>query len=222
MNKTPSLLEAFDVKNEEMSLDNMLRDLGFGDGTEAARKEGLIQAARQYESDLKNGLFRNAMRGRLIRLLLVQIQQLKAGLLSALASIDILVAANRLNIQLLTAIPAVLLVTFGTRLFLRSLYSLRMKDIRPIQDVHAEMAELLDRMETRLLLGALTPVELGEFVLTMHSYLVLLDYCSPPFPGRSCDAIRKSMQDMLQQSRDLQGGVLHLIKQKHMDLLKYL
>jgi nuclear-control-of-ATPase protein 2 len=103
MNKTPSLLEAFDVKNEEMSLDNMLRDLGFGDGTEAARKEGLIQAARQYESDLKNGLFRNAMRGRLIRLLLVQIQQLKAGLLSALASIDILVAANRLNIQLLTA-----------------------------------------------------------------------------------------------------------------------
>jgi nuclear control of ATPase protein 2 len=222
MNKTPSLLEAFDVKNEEMSLDNMLRDLGFGDGTEAARKEGLIQAARQYESDLKNGMFRNAMRGRLIRLLLVQIQQLKAGLLSAMASIDVLVAANRLNIQLLTAIPAVLLVTFGTRLFLRSLYSLRMKDIRPIQDVHAEMAELLDRMETRLLLGALTPVELGEFVLTMHSYLVLLDFCSPPFPGRSCDAIRKSMQDMLQQSRDRQAALLHLVKQKHMDLLKYL
>ena len=235
MNKRPSLLEAFDVQNEETSLDNMLRDLGFGDGTAAARKEGLIQAARQYESDLKNGLFRNAMRGRLIRLLLVQIQQLKAGLLSAMVSIDVLVDANQLNIQLLTAIPAVLLVSLGTRFFVRSLYSLRMKDIRPIHDVHAEMATLLDQMETRVLLASgesfafsgLTPMELGDCVLNMHSYLVLLDFCCPPFSGQSCNAIHKSMQEILSMQGKARGTNVHavmlqLVKQKHMDLLKYL
>ena len=235
MNKRPSLLEAFDVQNEETSLDNMLRDLGFGDGTASSRKESLIQAARQYESDLNNGLFRNAMRGRLIRLLLVQIQQLKAGLLSAMVSIDVLVEANQLNIQLLTAIPAVLLVSLGTRFFVRSLYSLRMKDIRPIHDVHAEMAALLDQMETRVLLASgesfglsgLTPMELGDFVLNMHSYLVLLDFCSPPFSGQSCNAIHISMQQLLSMQGKSRGTNVHavmlqLVKQKHMDLLKYL
>ena len=234
MNKRPSLLEAFDVANEEKSLDNMLRDLGFSNGSEGGRKEGLVQAARQYESDLNNGLFRNAMRGRLIRLLLVQIQQLKAGLLSAMESIDVLVDANQLNIQLMAAVPAVLLVTLGTRFFVRSLYSLRSKDIRPIGDVHAQMAELLDSMETRLLLAnggntalsALTPTELGDFVLDMYTYLVLLDFCSPPFPGRSCESIHKSMQEILcaqgrARGTDRHIALLRLVKQKHMDLLKY-
>jgi len=115
MDKDTGLLEAFDIENEEQSLDNMLEDLGLGNGSAETRKEALQGAARLYEEQLDNGVIRSALRGRLVRLLLIQVQQLKAGLLHAMASIDVLVAANRLNIQILAAIPAVLIVYFGTR-----------------------------------------------------------------------------------------------------------
>lgn len=115
MNKDTGLLEAFDIENEEQSLDNMLEDLGLGDGSAATRKEALQGAARLYEEQLDNGVIRSALRGKIVRLLLIQVQQLKAGLLHAMSSIDVLVAANRLNIQILAAIPAVLIVYIGTR-----------------------------------------------------------------------------------------------------------
>lgn len=115
MNKDTGLLEAFDIENEEQSLDYMLRDLDLGDGTAETRKEALQGAARLYEKQLDNGVIRSAIGGKLVRLLLIQIQQLKAGMLHAMSSIDVLVAANRLNIQILAAIPAVLIVYFGTR-----------------------------------------------------------------------------------------------------------
>jgi nuclear-control-of-ATPase protein 2 len=246
-----SLLQFFDVNNEVTSLDNMLKDLGFGDGTEATRQEALALASRRYEKDLEQGLIMNAMRGRLIRLLLVQVQQLKAGLLHALDSIDVLVAANRLNVQLLAAIPAVLIMTLGARVVVRSMYTFRLKAIRSIRDVHAEMADYLDEMEKQLLLENCS---MGEFVLHMHSYLVLLDYSSPVFPSRSLDAIHRSMQDLLQSSstttvileeqellerdnvktstivtmnqqhnmRTRQVQILRLVKEKHAGLLKYL
>jgi hypothetical protein len=156
--KNTSLLEFFDVTNEVTSLDNMLRDLGFGDGTEATRQEALILASRRYELDLKHGLMGSAVRGRLPRLLLVQVQQLKAGLLHALDGIDALVAANRLNVQLLAAIPAVLILTFGARFVVRSIYTFRLKAIRSVRDVHSEMSDYLDSMETCLhLLGRKNP-----------------------------------------------------------------
>jgi hypothetical protein len=61
--KNTLLLEFFDVTNEVTSLDNMLRDLGFGDGTEATRQEALILASRRYELDLKHGLTGSAVPG---------------------------------------------------------------------------------------------------------------------------------------------------------------
>ena len=274
--KNTSLLEFFDVTNEVTSLDNMLRDLGFGDGTEATRQEALILASRRYEMDLKHGLMSSAVRGRLPRLLLVQVQQLKAGLLHALDGIDALVAANRLNVQLLAAIPAVLILTIGARFVVRSIYTFRLKAIRSVRDVHSEMSDYLDRMETCLhLWGASGPrrkkdgsadtaadgvvpasvvgsdMELGSFVLDMHSYLVLLDYSSPVFPARSLDGIHRSMQDLLlllfgegQQYSTYESDVngrfgspsdildhgkddrtvqlLRLVKEKHRGLVKYL
>jgi nuclear-control-of-ATPase protein 2 len=244
INKDSGVLAAFDVENEEKSLDNMLEDLGLGDGTEETRKEALQSAARLYEDQLANGVIRSAVRGRLVRLLLIQVQQLKAGLLHAMSSIDVLVAANRLNIQLLAAIPAVLIVYVGTRLIYRSLFTIRSKDLRSIRDVHAEMAEYLDEMEMAFLLvpatpttierdvnGRITlatvlqPVDLGEFVLRVYSYLILLKYASPLFPYRATNAIHKAMEELVTSHRlgvDRQVSLLRLIKQKHMDLLKYL
>jgi nuclear-control-of-ATPase protein 2 len=244
--KSDSLLDAFDVDNEETSLDNMLRDLGLGDGTPGSRRAAIQGAARAYENEMDSGVLKSAFRGRLVRLLLVQVQQLKAGLLHALSSIDVLVAANKLNLQILAAIPSVLLVIFGTRFFLRALFTVRSKDIRSLTDVHTEMANYLDEMEKGLIMARRTPSqegskttasdvpllqfkELGEFVLHMRSYLVLLDYCSPPFPSRSRDAIQKSMQELLtmQASTEVLGAdpqvaLLHLLRHKHTELLKYI
>ena len=80
MSKDTGLLDAFDIENEEQSLDNMLKDLNLGDGSPESRKEALQGAARLYEEQLDNGVIRSALRGKLVRLLLIQVQQLKAGL----------------------------------------------------------------------------------------------------------------------------------------------
>ena len=241
--KNPSLLEFFDVTNEVASLDNMLRDLGFGDGTEATRQEALILASRRYEMDLQGGsmLLRSAAMGRLPRLLLVQVQQLKAGLLHALDGIDALVAANRLNVQLLAGIPAVLIITLGIRFVLRSIYTFRLKAIRSVRDVHSEMSDYLDEIEKCILVGdaAGSNMALGAFVLNMHSYLVLLDYSSPLVPARLLDGIHKSMQDLLLSGHridfsatsvpigntrgiDRQIQIVRLLKEKHQGLLAHL
>ena len=227
LNRRPKLLDPFALENEEISLDNMLRDLGIGDGTKEGRKEALAAASRMYESELSQGAIRKIFRGEMVRLLLIQVQQLKTGLLQAMGSIDDLVDSNRLNVQLLATIPAILFVTYGTRLFFRALYSLRSKDIVGLPSAHAEMKDLLMKMERCLLLSShsvdnqdsatnfvrhsnddimghptfMSPDELGEFVLYMHSYLVILDYCSPPFPSKACDAIHSGMQELLMQGQ---------------------
>jgi nuclear-control-of-ATPase protein 2 len=147
--------------------------------------------------------------------------------LEAMGTIDDMVESNRLNVQLLASIPAFLLVTFGTRIFFAAMFSFRSRDLVGLPTAHAEMSDILRNMERCLLLAShesdlqtvtgdrknngvefmspqtvtLRPKELGEFVLHMHSYLVLLDYCSPPFPSKTCDAIQKGMQDLLLQGQ---------------------
>lgn len=260
MNKSPSMMSALGLDVEETSLDHMLRDLGFGDGTSATRQEALKLATEQYEKDLSSGLFSNFLKGRLVRLLLVQVQQLKVGLLSALDTIDVLIQGNRIHFKVLAAIPAVVIATFGTRYLARVLYNLRAKDIRPVTVVHAEMGQYLTKIENLLLLSeqvdlseeideviqtrqrpekqanhsgpghwatALQPAELGELILNMHRYLILLDFSSPPFPSRNCDQIHSSLQQFLgtggtlkRLDSDRQILWLGRIKQKHQDLLK--
>jgi nuclear-control-of-ATPase protein 2 len=233
------LLQGISVKDEELSLDNMLRDLNFGDGTPGNRQTALSNALRQYEQDLDTGLFRHALGGRLIRLVLIQVQQLKVGLLSALESIDLLLQANKLNIQLLGIIPAILVIIYGTKFGIRGLYNLRAKDLRPIGVVHSEMTEYLNELESVMLLAnrvdgepariSLNDRELGEFSLTMYNYLVLLDYSSGVFPNWQCDAIHKSMQEFLGSCGSLkrlnvedQVKLIDQIKRKHGSLAKHL
>ncbi len=228
LNRRPRLLDPFALSNEEQSLDNMLLDLGLGDGTKAGRSDALAAASRMYEKELAQGAIQKIFRGEMVRLLLIQVQQLKTGLLQAMGSIDDLMDSNRLNVQLLATIPAILLVTFGTRLFFRAMYSLRSRDLVGLPSAHAEMKDYLMKMERCLLLSSHTvdnldesslsnksivsraiegstsfmqPNELGEFVLYMHSYLVILDHCSPPFPAKTCDAIHSGMQDLLMQGQ---------------------
>jgi nuclear control of ATPase protein 2 len=248
LNRRPSLVDQFTLINEEASLDNMLRDLGLSDGSKAARQEALAAASRMYEEELKQGAIKNLFRGGMVRLLLIQVQQLKTGMLQAMGSIDHLMDANRLNVQLLTAIPAFLLVTFGTKFFFQALYSLRSRDLVGMSSAKAELSDILRKMERCLLLAShnedtiglsydskgveaissdstvvLQPHELGEFILHMHSYLVILDYCSPPFAAKACDSIQSGFQDLLMQGQittKRQIALLSLITAKHNELMK--
>jgi nuclear-control-of-ATPase protein 2 len=262
LNRRPKLVDPFAVWNEQTSLDNMLRDLGLGDGTAAGRDAAIAAASRLYEQELRKGPIRSILGGNIVRLLLIQVQQLKADLLSAMDSIDVLVDANRLNLQLLAGIPAVLFVTLGVRVFFQWMYSFRSFEIRSIREVHKEMTDYLDRAERLLLLSNrqtditwllhskptasstvtsassrssntaanvnttisfLQPPDLGEFVVLMHSYLVMIDYASPPFSKKACDSIAETVQDIFIQgelciARQLE--ILRLIKSKHLELLK--
>jgi nuclear-control-of-ATPase protein 2 len=243
------MMSALGLDAEETSLDHMLRDLGFGDGTLATRQSALQKATDQYERDISSGLLTNLMRGRLVQLLLVQVQQLKVGLLSALDTIDVLLQGNRIHFQVLAAIPAIVIATYGTRYFLWGLYNIRAKDIRPVTVVHGEMTRYLTNMENIFLLSdsvrlenhdreggssvhwetQLQPAELGELILNMHRYLILLDFSSPPFRPRDCDDIQQSMLRFLgttgtlkRLGNDRQLEWLGRIKKKHQDLVKKL
>lgn len=258
LNRKPRLLDPFLLSNEEMGLDNMLRDLGVGNGTPETRNAALASALRMYEAELQAGALRNVFRGKMVRLLLIQVQQLKVDLLTAFGSIDDLVDSNRLNVELLAAIPAILLAMLGTRFILGGIVRFRSKDFRPARALYAKMTDYLDGIERCLLLSGrekdkflahsseikkgresivrspsttpptetmLGPSELGEFLVLTHSYTVLLDFTSPPFPMKSCDAIHRGLQDLLmegQLSTSRQISLLGLIKARHAELEKSL
>eukprot|EP00956_Cyclotella_meneghiniana_P039884 scaffold181853_cov36-Cyclotella_meneghiniana.AAC.1 len=219
----------------------MLKDLGVGDGTRAGRASALASASRMYEEEVAGGAIRGIVRGRVAQLMLIQIQQLKADLLQAMDQIDNLVDANRLNVQLVASIPAVLILFWGTRALFLLWSNVRMKDLRLPKDVHAEMSDYLKSMEEVLILAnhetdssnntaasrgvCLGPKDMGKLLLWMHLYLNLLDYMSPPFPSKNCDSIHQSMQKMLMQgqmSTSRQLELLKVIQEKHADFLKTL
>ena len=248
MNKEPGLMSGFTLDIEQASLDHMLRDMGFGDGTESTRLRALQMAAEKYETDLKNGPLKSMIGGSLVRELLIQVQQLKVGVLTALETIDVLLRGNRIHFQILAAIPAVLIATFGTRLFLRFFYNIRTRDLRPVTAVHGEMADYLNRSEGIFLLcreersgNALSDLELGEFLLHMHRYLMLMDFTSPPFPHWLCEQIHAALREFLgvdgiiapslvtasdvsSQSRTMEQRLawLNSVQKKHQELLKHL
>ena len=272
LNRRPHLLDPYALTIEEASLDHMLRDLGVGDGTPEGRAAAVAAAARMYEDELKAGALKGLVRGRVVRLMLIQIQQLKAGLLKAMGSIDDLVDKNRLNVQLLASIPAFILVTYGSKLLFSFIVGLRMKKVSvvPIKNLQGEMTDCLRRIERCLLLSGregdvpgttdeddlssddngvgktrkemvedleildmasskskisqLSTDELGEFVLLCHSYLLLLDYATPPISFRTFDSVHRNMQELLLPHGQLSIGrqlkLLALIKTKNADLLK--
>jgi nuclear-control-of-ATPase protein 2 len=243
LNRRPRMVDPFTLLNEQTSLDNMLKDLGVGDGTRQTRAIALGLASRMYEDELKTGTIRGILRGRVAQLMLIQIQQLKSDLLQAMDSIDNLIDANRLNVQLVAAIPAVLIIFYGTRALYTLWSNIRMKDFRLPRDVHAEMADYLKKIEECLVLSnyqldassstslaggepmssKANAKELGHLLLLLHSYLNLLDYMSPPFPGKSCDSIHQSIQNLLMQgdmSTSRQLGLVKVIQSKHDDLLR--
>lgn len=249
LNRRPRMVDAFALTNEQTSLDNMLKDLGVG-GKPFDRAAALSAASRMYEKEVAGGAIRGIIRGRVAQLMLIQIQQLKTDLLQAMDTIDNLVDSNRLNVQLVASIPAVLILIYGTRALFLFWSNIRMKDFRLPHDVHAEMSDYLKKVEECLVLsnyqldasastptmeGAdlpipraeayLRPKEMGAFLLLLHTYLNLLDYMSPPFPSKQCDSIQQSVQNLLlqgQMSTSRQLELLKVIQSKHTDLLKFI
>ena len=252
INRKKGLVTGVSLDEEEASLDTMLSDLGLGDGTPATRHEATIKATRQYESYMKSGLMMHALGGRLARLMLIQVQQLKVSMLDAAETIDVLFESNKINMQLMALIPAFGVFYVGAKIFVRFLFSIRAKDLRPITSVHAEMTDYLNELESNIILrkgGGQEKVamlqqfgdskgeeeetqQLGEFALTLYNYLLLLDQGSPqPFSNRQCDVIHRSLTTFLGRNGsfgrdgvtvDGQSRLLDLVKGKHQELSKFL
>ncbi|KAL7568816.1 hypothetical protein ACA910_007231 [Epithemia clementina (nom. ined.)] len=221
MNRSKGLMSGFGLQLEERSLDHMLRDLGYGDGTAESRPSALEKAATEYERDLNQGLFMNFASGRLVRLLLVQVQQLKVGLLQALDTIDVLIKGNQIHFQILAAIPSILFAIYGTKLFVRFLYNIRAKDLRPVNAAHTEMTTYLNQLESLVLrlsssssssnrqrkaqvetsrdaLDLIDSAVLGEALLYIHRYKILLDFSSWSIPSRASEDIDRSLRQLLE------------------------
>uniref|UniRef100_A0A7S2B9H0 Uncharacterized protein n=1 Tax=Haptolina brevifila TaxID=156173 RepID=A0A7S2B9H0_9EUKA len=67
--------------------------------------------------------------------------------------------------------------------------------------------------------------QLGEFVLHLHSFLLLLDFSSLAYPTKSCDAIHHQVQDLLHQGQlsvSQQAALLRSLVQRHAALAKFL
>jgi nuclear-control-of-ATPase protein 2 len=225
-----------------------------------------------------------------------------------MGAIDSLVDSNRLNMQLLASVPALLLLTGGSRLIGALVHRLSTRGLRSMRAVHSEMGGLLTRLErcltlagsprpqppssalgsqgsardsafggrgsardsvraewddvdyemairgdqggairgdqrpsdesqshspheredvhedeavmghgTRVLQGA----ELGEFALHVHSYLLLLDYSSPAYASKACDALHNELQDLLRRgglSVTQQAALVAAVKERHVAL----
>lgn len=262
LNQNKGMMSAFSLNEEQLSLDRMLRDLDLADGSPEQRRLGLQHATEQYEQILQRGLLSNLIRGRLVRLMLIQVQQLKVGLLSALDTIDVLMQGNRIHFYALATIPSILLAYYSFRFFVRFLYSVRAKDPRPVSSAHADMTAYLDAMEGIFLKSdgttgmlrrgdrqgptpfgkndamqrrlKLSPLEVGELLLHVHRYLLLLDFGSPPFPISDCLYIHEGLQELfhhpgLYSHGDVSVDVIHdhhllswlgAIRRKHRGLLE--
>ena len=191
----------------------------------------------------------HALGGRLVRLMLIQVQQSKVSMLDAAETIDVLFQSNRINMQLLAVVPAVGIFFVGTKLLFRFLFSIRAKDLRPVASIHAEMTDYLNALESNVILrrtdrerdndqeGTTTTSfgvekQLGEFALTLYNYLVLLDYSSPqPFSSSHCDDIHRSLATFLgcegifgcdRFTVDDQIRLIDLVQEKHQELSKNL
>ena len=80
-------------------------------------------------------------------------QLLKTELLRAMGAIDSLVDSNRLNVQLLASVPALLLLTGGSRLIGALVHRLSTRGLRSMRAVHTEMGGVLTRVERCLTLA---------------------------------------------------------------------
>ena len=69
-----------------------------------------------YETELKKNVVQNFLNGRMLRLMLLQMQFMKRELLKAMGALDEVVDANRLNAQLLAVLPAALAAYAAARL----------------------------------------------------------------------------------------------------------
>mmetsp|Transcript_32433 Transcript_32433/g.95750 ORF Transcript_32433/g.95750 Transcript_32433/m.95750 type:complete len:122 (-) Transcript_32433:1712-2077(-) len=92
----------------------MLQDLYPSEGL--SRAEALAAATRAYEEEMRAGAVRNLLSGKMVRLLLLQVQALKLQSLRAMDTLDRLVDSNKLNLQLFATLPACLLAVAASRL----------------------------------------------------------------------------------------------------------
>ncbi|KAJ3239966.1 Nuclear control of ATPase protein 2 [Chytriomyces hyalinus] len=111
-----------DLESLERMVVEFAKDHGVISGTDLeeirgrAERGDLSVVLRSYEDELKHPIT-GALRGDLVRSLLIQVQKSKVDLELAMSALDKLLQANELNFTIMSMIPLVLLGYFGVQSF---------------------------------------------------------------------------------------------------------
>lgn len=208
LNRHEGIMAEFSLADEEHVLDSMLKQLGFGDGSQAMRLQALKKAALKYEQHVHGThLYWNVANGQVVRLLLLQLQQLKVGLLSAMDIIDtVIIKGNRIHLQIIAAVPALWIIVVLARFIFRYMHNVRVMDLRPVREIHKEMGHCLDQIRGAILMqqqsigdktnGRRLPAAetIGTVVVHLHRYCWLLQQES--FFFSESDLLRSSLQSL--------------------------
>jgi len=114
----------------------------------------------QYDREIRSAV-RNVFSGKIVRMLLIQIQFIKKELLVAMEAIDDLFNANKVNLQFLAVIPAIFSTYFLYRLSVIVVASVMSRRISSTAGAHASLRKILRDVE-RLLILAPRPKSQGE------------------------------------------------------------
>ena len=114
----------------------------------------------QYDKEIRSAV-RNVFSGKIVRMLLIQIQFIKKELLVAMEAIDDLFNANKVNLQILAVIPALFSTYFLYRFCLYVVATVMSRRISSTAGAHANLRKILRDVE-RLLILAPRPKVVGE------------------------------------------------------------
>jgi len=153
---------------------------------------------------MRAGAVRNLLSGKMVRLLLLQVQALKLQSLRAMDTLDRLVDSNKLNLQLFATLPACLLAVAASRLARAGATALRARRLLTARAAHAEVGELLHNAERALTLagdGTLGAEGLGLLVAQLAAVSARLTWL-----GCSHATLRWELQELLGAAARLPAG----------------
>ncbi|GAB5033982.1 Hypothetical protein NocV09_01600960, partial [Nannochloropsis oceanica] len=167
LNKRQRLTDVGAIADAQASLRRMLSDFiedTYPKMSKEARKKALEAmdiglVSEQYDKEIRHAV-RNVFSGKIVRMLLIQMQYVKKELLVAMEAIDDLFNANKVNLQLFAVIPALFLTYFFYRAALYLLGALASRRISNLSGVHAALRRTLRDLERLLILAPRLPPSL--------------------------------------------------------------
>lgn len=106
----------------------------------------------QYDKEIRSAV-RNVFSGKIVRMLLIQIQFIKKELLVAMEAIDDLFNANKVNLQFLAVIPALFTTYFLYRFLLYLVVAVMSRKVSSTSGAYASLRRIMRDVERLLIMS---------------------------------------------------------------------